>query len=270
MKNQLQNTILMAAFAFIGLSNSASAQDANLTISNFNSFYDSYNTGTKVISGIQVEVGADGDNSDNFISSDFETSLYLLPCNSSGTPIGSTPIIVSVFVLPGGTLNHFGTYTWTGQSVDLSQVSGLADGMYRMGAWINSDPDGNGIGNPPDDQNDNAGLIQSSAGTSSGSVINFTAGSTNSIESEQILATTFNLFPNPASTLATIACEFTVQPKNARVRIYDMTGAMMKEVVIDNQKEVQFSVSEINAGIYFYSLVADNQLIAVNKLVIIH
>ena len=151
------------------------AQDANLSLGNLSSYYNTYDNSTKMITGIDLVVGADGTNSNNYISSDFETSLYLLPCDNSGTPTSSTPIFIATYTLTGGTLHQMGTYTWSNQSVDLSQVSGLAAGKYRMGAWVNSNASGNGIADPPDYQSDNAGLLQSSGGTSSSSVIDFSS-----------------------------------------------------------------------------------------------
>ena len=96
MKTKLFNklcklAVLVPAFSF--------AQDANLTFGNLSSYYNTYDNNTKTISGIELVVGADGTNSNNYISSDFETSLYLLSCDNSGTPTSSTPIIIMTYTL---------------------------------------------------------------------------------------------------------------------------------------------------------------------------
>jgi hypothetical protein len=265
MKTKLFNklcklAVLVPAFGF--------AQDANLTFGNLSSYYNTYDNNTKTISGIELVVGADGTNSNNYISSDFETSLYLLSCDNSGTPTSSTPIIIMTYTLTGGTLHQFGTYTWSNQSVDLSTISGLPDGMYRMGAWVNSNASFNGIANPPDDQSDNAGLLESSAGTSSGSVINFT--SANAIKTNQAFIASIHNYPNPASSITTIKCKFNSQPESASIKVYNMMGSVVKEINMDKQDKVEFSVTELNEGIYFYSVIADEKILAVNKLVVKH
>src|SRR5665213_929480 len=108
---------------------------------------------------------------------------------------------------------------YSSESVDLSQVSGLTDGMYRMGVWVNSD---NGVSNPPDDPNDNAGLIQSSAGTSAGSVINYTSAT--GIAKLANINEQVSVYPNPANNSFQIA--FTGN-KQATVNVYDINGNMV-------------------------------------------
>ncbi|MGZ3861568.1 MAG: T9SS type A sorting domain-containing protein [Bacteroidia bacterium] len=258
----MKKSLLLLA-ACIGFGASVMAQDANLSLGNLSSYYDTYDTSTKTISGIVLVVGADGSNSNNYITSEFETSLYLLPCDISGNVTGNTPIIISVYMLPGNTLHQMGTYTWSNQSVDLTQVWGLADGLYRMGAWVNSNASNHGIADPPDDQSDNAGLLQSSGGSSSSSVINFRTGSSGIKTNENGYAC--NLYPNPFKTTLNIemntANEYTVV-------LYDMAG---KAVQTDSfaQKTV-ITRNNLSAGMYFAKIFdRNNKMILAKKISVI-
>lgn len=239
-------------------------QDANVSLANLSSYYNTYDNSTKMITGIELVIGADGTNSNNYISSDFETSLYLLPCDLSGTATGSTPIIIATYTVFGGSLHQFGTYTFSNQSVDLSQVSGLADGLYRMGAWVNSN---SGVANPPDDPSDNAGLLESSGGSPSSSVINFS--SANAIKTNQLLVQ-LESYPNPASESVTFKCSFSFQPKNAEIKIYNMMGAVVKQYTLAGEDKAVLSVADINEGVYYYSVFADGKALAGSKLIVKH
>src|SRR5690606_9124849 len=130
---------------------SAFSQNANVSLSNLNSNngYSNYNTSSKEISGIFFELLSEGDNSLNVLV-DFETSLYLIECDANGTATSNTPIIIKTYNISGMQQMH--SIDYSGESVDLSQVNGLADGLYRMGVWVNSDT---GIPQPPDDPSDN-------------------------------------------------------------------------------------------------------------------
>ncbi len=252
-KKVCQLALLCPAFAI--------AQDANLSFGNLSSYYNTYDNNTKMITGIELVVGADGSNSNNYISSDFETSLYLLACDMSGSPTSSTPIIIATYTLTGGTLHQMGTYTWSNQSVDLSQVSGLPDGTYRMGAWVNSNASGNGIGNPPDDQSDNAGLMQGSGGTSSSSVINFTsANGIKMYDADKYLS----LFPVPANN--ELFVKFINKQETAAVTIYDISGKLVQTVNVEKtasaNQTVQININELDNGIYFVKLQIGDKLVS--------
>jgi len=251
MKTQLSKklwtlTVLIPALSF--------AQDANLSLGNLSSYYNTYDISTKMITGIELVVGADGTNSNNYISSDFETSLYLLACDNSGTPTSSTPIIIATYTLTGGTLHQMGTYTWSNQSVDLGLVSGLADGKYRMGAWVNSNAGGNGIANPPDDQSDNAGLLQSSIGTSSGSIIDFS--SVNAIkymDAQKYVS----LFPVPATNDLFVKLVLDNE-QAAIIEIYDISAKLVQTVSRENlvagNHILKTDISAFENGIYFVKI----------------
>lgn len=251
---------LLKLMTCIGFAGSLTAQDANLSLANFSSYYNTYDTSSKIISGIELVVGADGTNSNNYISSEFETSLYLLPCDISGSATGNTPIIISVFTLPGNNLHQMGTYTWSNQTVDLSQVSGLPDGLYRMGAWVNSNASGNGISDPPDDQSDNAGLLQSSGGSPSSSVINFKAAASGIKTNEN--AVSCKLYPNPFKSELSIEMNTTNEYK---VIVYDMVGNALQNTTFSGKTVLERN--DLNSGLYFVRIFdKDNKNVFTQKI----
>lgn len=258
MKTKLFNKMMGLAAIVPAL---AMAQDANLTLDNFNTYYNTYNTGTKMITGIEIEIGADGTNSNNYISSDFETSLYLLPCDNSGQVTGSNPIIIATYTVFGGSLHQMGTYTFSNQSVDLSQVSGLADGTYRMGAWVNSNSF-NGIGDPPDYQSDNAGLMLSSGGTSSSSIINFSSAS--GIKTFDV-SKYLTVYPVPAKSDLSVKINLDKE-ETVTLEMYDLTGklvqARQEQKLSAGANTLQMNVGTLENGVYFLRMKAADRLMS--------
>src|SRR6185437_9668670 len=211
----MKKIYLLASLAF---TLNAFAQDANVSLSNLNSNngYTSYDNSTKIISGLFFEVLSDGNNSNNIIST-FQVSVYLLACDNTGTPTSSTPIVAKTYIVSG--MQQLHAVNYSNESVDLTQVSSLPDGTYRMGVWVNSD---NGVPNPPDDPSDNAGLLQSNAGTDVGSVINFSSASgiEKVVDSEHVL-----VYPNPANNSFQVS--LIGNSNKATICIYDINGKMV-------------------------------------------
>jgi len=247
----MKKIYLLASLAF---TINAFAQDANVSLSNLNSNngYSGYDNSTKTISGIFFEILSDGDNSNNIIS-DFQVSLYLLECDNSGSPTSSTPVIIKVYQITG--MQQLHSLDYSNESVDLSQVSGLSDGTYRLGVWVNSD---NGVPNPPDDPNDNAGLIQSNAGTSAGSVINYSsaAGIEKTKTNAQIL-----IYPNPANN----SFQISATGEQANVWMYDINGKIVLNQTISDKTIID--TSNLNEGVYTISVITSKGII--NKKIII-
>ncbi|MFL5729622.1 MAG: hypothetical protein ACJ75J_09075, partial [Cytophagaceae bacterium] len=185
--------IKLLCAVFMGMLSFAQAQDANVSLSNIssNNGYTGYSNGT--ISGIYFEVLSDGNNSNNIIS-DFEVSLYLLPCNASGSTTGSNPIVIKTYSITN--MQQLHSIDYDHESVDLNTVSGLSDGTYRMGVWVNSNI---GVPQPPDDGSDNASLVTlNSNGSAPQSVINFSASSGTTAVTGGLQKSGIN-FPNPVS-----------------------------------------------------------------------
>ncbi|MBX9850728.1 MAG: T9SS type A sorting domain-containing protein [Cytophagaceae bacterium] len=203
------------AAAFV---NFAPAQDANVSLSNLSSncYYTGYNAGSGVISGINFEVLSDGNNSTNVFDHSFEVSLYLLACNNVGTATSNTPVVIKTYTV--NNMQQLMAIDYTNQSVDLNQVSGLSDGTYRIGAWVNSD---HNVPNPPDDPSDNTFLFTLNGnGQPAQSIINFTAGAqTGTLSSLQEAGFAI---PNPVSSEQ---LSYIVSSNNFdSVELYDLLG----------------------------------------------
>lgn len=232
---------------------SAFAQNANVALSNLssNNGYANYNSSTKQISGIFFEILSDGNSSTNVLN-DFQTSLYLLTCDANGNVTGTTPIIIKTYNVSG--MNQMSALDYSNESVDLSQVSGLNDDTYRLGVWVNSDI---GIPQPPDNPNDNAGLLQSSAGTAAGSVINYSSsGSTTGITAIAGNNTQIQVYPNPVSDSVTFS-----NIKTGVISISDISGKVVESITV-TEGNASLNMSNYNAGIYFYQVKSDNGLIS--------
>ena len=78
---------------------------------------------------------------------------------------------------------------------------------------------------------------------------------------EEIEATQFNVYPNPATSTV-----FVETNGNAQVSIIDVTGRVVKEMVItDNVSAI--NIEDINEGVYFIMIQNENNRI-VEKLVV--
>ncbi len=226
----MKKTILLAfsAFALLG---TALAQNSNVSVSNLssNSYFGGYNNNTKMITGINFEILADLKTSSLATLDDFEVSLYLWD--------GNNPIKIKTYTISG--MHQASAMDYTNESVDLSQVSNLADGQYRLGVWANSDI---GIPQPPDDGSDNAFLIKVDDDLNK-SYINFTAGggSGNGIE---VTTKTGISMPNP---LSADQLSLIIQSNSlTSVAVYNVIGK-------------QQDLSNLSEGIYFVNYIKNNE-----------
>ncbi|MDQ3049646.1 MAG: T9SS type A sorting domain-containing protein [Bacteroidota bacterium] len=76
-------------------------------------------------------------------------------------------------------------------------------------------------------------------------------------------------YPNPASDVANFYVNVEKNSKNAQLKFFNMLGAQVKELNISNAKNsIKVNVSDLKAGIYFYSLWVDGKSSATGKLMI--
>lgn len=234
MKKIYSTAVCTLAFAM-----SAFAQNANVSLSNLssNNGFLSYDNGSKVISDIFFEVLSDGDNSNNVLD-DFQVSLYLLECDASGSATSNTPIVIKTYDIYG--MQQLHAIDYSNETVDLDDVAGLNEGLYRLGVWVNSD---GAIPNPPDDPSDNAGLLKADDGTMQSSIINF-ASSTAIAETGNTLR--FSVFPNPANEWLTIKGD--AQLQNKKILVFDLLGNCVIDTQLNDDSKV--NISNLPAGIY--------------------
>jgi hypothetical protein len=77
----------------------------------------------------------------------------------------------------------------------------------------------------------------------------------------------FIIYPNPANTNFTLRISSVVVMKDAVMKIYDLCGKEVKAVLI-NSYETIIDRGELQSGIYFYSIINNNEKIANGKLVV--
>jgi hypothetical protein len=78
-------------------------------------------------------------------------------------------------------------------------------------------------------------------------------------------------YPNPAINRVNVDYSLPVEVKKATIAISNMLGSRVKEIKLDELNgTARIDVSEYLSGIYFYSLVADGQLILTRKFVVKH
>lgn len=78
-------------------------------------------------------------------------------------------------------------------------------------------------------------------------------------------------YPNPAVKMVNVDYSIPSSVNKASITITNMLGCKVKEVKLDSYSgKSQIDVSELINGIYFYSLVADDQLILTRKFVVKH
>lgn len=79
-----------------------------------------------------------------------------------------------------------------------------------------------------------------------------------------------NAYPNPANTFTTF--DFDLNGiDNGRLMIYNLLGSIVKEInITDNFGSVKVNTSDLEEGIYFYSMVIENESLKTHKLVIKH
>jgi hypothetical protein len=76
-------------------------------------------------------------------------------------------------------------------------------------------------------------------------------------------------YPNPAIESVSVDYVISTYVNKASIVIMNMMGSRVKEVSLDNRSgKVRINVSDLINGIYFYSLVADDQLVLTRKFVV--
>jgi hypothetical protein len=76
-------------------------------------------------------------------------------------------------------------------------------------------------------------------------------------------------YPNPANSQTALTYTLNEDSQNNHIMIYDMLGAVVKDIKLERkQGTVNINTSDINSGVYFYSLVVDDNVITTRKLVV--
>jgi hypothetical protein len=75
----------------------------------------------------------------------------------------------------------------------------------------------------------------------------------------------FSVYPNPTKGLINLTVE-SPDYKNLRVRIYDITGMLLRDEKIES-RETQISIEELSSSIYFLRVIKENSEVKVFKII---
>lgn len=78
-----------------------------------------------------------------------------------------------------------------------------------------------------------------------------------------------SIYPNPAGDYVTIDYELTPKVKQASVRIFNLLGSTVREAVMEKgNNKLRINVSDLQNGVYFYSVLINGNIYKTKKLVI--
>lgn len=78
-----------------------------------------------------------------------------------------------------------------------------------------------------------------------------------------------DVYPNPATNSVNIDFQFTSKVKEAKVRVINLMGAVVKEAVVEpGTSKLNLDVSNLNNGLYFYSVIINGDVYQTKKMVI--
>jgi hypothetical protein len=104
---------------------------------------------------------------------------------------------------------------------------------------------------------------------SAGVTLHYALTTTGINESVKTGGTISNAYPNPGGSLISVKYNMNENSEKGKIVVYDMLGKIVKEVVLaDKQGVSKIDVSELTAGIYFYTFMIDGKAINTKKLVV--
>jgi hypothetical protein len=78
-----------------------------------------------------------------------------------------------------------------------------------------------------------------------------------------------NPYPNPASSRVNFDYQLPANARQAVISVHSLLGSKVKEIMLSGTSgKATFDVNDLKEGIYFYSIVVDNNIIATKRLVV--
>jgi len=78
-----------------------------------------------------------------------------------------------------------------------------------------------------------------------------------------------DIYPNPASNYVNLDFDLTPSVKQAKVRVVNILGSVVKEAdIVKGTNQLKLDVSDLNNGVYFYSILINGETYKTKKLVI--
>ena len=100
--------------------------------------------------------------------------------------------------------------------------------------------------------------------------VNYDATSNSDVNENTSKYTMSEVYPNPANHLATIDYDFTGF-NNSSIVIYNLLGTVVEKLDVSGKAgKAKINTSLYQEGIYFYSLLFDNEVIRTQKLIVRH
>jgi hypothetical protein len=80
-----------------------------------------------------------------------------------------------------------------------------------------------------------------------------------------------NPFPNPANQRADVRFTLPTPASEGRIMLRNLLGSVVKEITVTGAKN-QYSIntSDLNNGLYFYSVMVENRIVFTSKLIVKH
>ena len=100
-------------------------------------------------------------------------------------------------------------------------------------------------------------------------VVKYMLGYTGLAENGFKDATVSNIYPNPASSFATIDYRMSNTMQNGEFRIINLVGKVVKKVpIIERAGKLKIDLSGLSEGIYFYTISFDGTIYKTKKLIV--
>ena len=85
---------------------------------------------------------------------------------------------------------------------------------------------------------------------------------------ESVKEITYSIFPNPCHSTSILKF-YSAEVKNATLKIYDVTGKVVRELKVLSTNEIVIDKKGLVDGLYIFKLVGDNKAKASGKLMIL-
>lgn len=101
---------------------------------------------------------------------------------------------------------------------------------------------------------------------------NFAEQFSNPVILEKSIPLSLSAYPNPATNYSTIKYSIPSRYSNAKIVVRNTLGAVIKTMIVKGGTTGRVSVnaSDLNNGVYFYSIIADGTTLSTKKLVVKH
>jgi hypothetical protein len=89
---------------------------------------------------------------------------------------------------------------------------------------------------------------------------------------ERVIPLSLSAYPNPATSYSTIKYSVPTKYNSAKVVVRNMLGSVVKTINVKGGTtgKINLNTTDLNNGVYFYSIIADGSVLSAKKLVVKH